>query len=56
MTQCDALEQGGGLIRVAGQPAGFSIWQRQDVKTAAVHFEKALRADLDHRLSGNMGA
>jgi hypothetical protein len=44
MTHFDALEQNGVLIRVAGQPVGFAIWERQNVETAAVHFEKALRA------------
>jgi len=44
MTHFDALEQNGVLIRVAGQPVGFAIWERQNVETAAVHFEKALRS------------
>lgn len=44
MTHFDALEQNGVLIRVGGRPVGFAIWERQNVETAAVHFEKALRA------------
>ncbi|MFN4153835.1 MAG: DUF2156 domain-containing protein [Paracoccaceae bacterium] len=44
MANFDALEQNGVLIRVAGKAVGFAIWERQNVETAAVHFEKALRA------------
>lgn len=44
MANFDALEQNGLLIRVAGEATGFAIWERQNVETAAVHFEKALRA------------
>lgn len=44
MTNFAALEQCGVLIRVAGQPVGFAIWERQNIETAAIHFEKALRS------------
>tara|TARA_R110000751_G_scaffold85615_2_gene170863 strand:- start:80713 stop:81654 length:942 start_codon:yes stop_codon:yes gene_type:complete len=44
MTHFDALEQNGVLVRVAGAPVGFAIWERQNVETAAVHFEKARRS------------
>lgn len=44
MTHFDALEQNGVLIRVEVRPVAFAIWERQNVETAAVHFEKALRA------------
>jgi len=44
MTNFDALEQNGVLIRVEGKAVGFAIWERQNVEAAAVHFEKALRA------------
>lgn len=44
MTNFAALEQSGVLIRVAGQPVGFAIWERQNIETAAIHFEKALRS------------
>ncbi|MFN3844259.1 MAG: DUF2156 domain-containing protein [Paracoccaceae bacterium] len=44
MTNFAVLEQSGVLIRVAGQPVGFAIWERQNIETAVVHFEKALRS------------
>lgn len=43
MTNFDTLEQRGVLSRVARQPVGFAIWERQNVETVATHFEKALR-------------
>lgn len=44
MAHFEALEQSGLLIRVDGRPVAFSIFERQNIDTAAVHFEKALRA------------
>ncbi len=44
MTHFDALEQNGVLMRVGSAPVGFAIWERQNVETAAVHFEKARRS------------
>lgn len=38
------LEQSGVLVRVEGQPAAFSIFERQSADTAVVHFERALRS------------
>ncbi|MEX2178494.1 MAG: phosphatidylglycerol lysyltransferase domain-containing protein [Gemmatimonadaceae bacterium] len=43
MTHFDELEQNGLMIRIAGRPVAFSIFERQNLDTAAVHFEKALR-------------
>jgi hypothetical protein len=43
MANFDALEQSGVLIRVHGRPAAFSLFERQNLDTAVVHFEKALR-------------
>jgi hypothetical protein len=31
------------MIRVGGEPVAFSIFERQNLDTAVVHFEKALR-------------
>jgi hypothetical protein len=44
MAHFEALEQSGLLIRVDGMPVAFSIFERQNIDTAVVHFEKALRA------------
>jgi hypothetical protein len=44
MAHFEALEQSGLLIRVDGRPVAFSIFERQNIDTAVVHFEKALRA------------
>jgi hypothetical protein len=40
----EALELSGILIRVDGKPVAFSIYERQNIDTAVVHFEKALRS------------
>jgi hypothetical protein len=44
MAHFEALEQSGLLIRVDGRPVAFSIFERQNIDTAVVHFEKARRA------------
>jgi hypothetical protein len=43
MAHFDELEQSGLMINVDGQPVAFSIFERQNVDTAVVHFEKAMR-------------
>ena len=43
MAQFDELEQSGLVIKVDGQPVAFSIFERQNLDTAVVHFEKALK-------------
>jgi hypothetical protein len=40
----EALELSGILIKVDGKPVAFSIYERQNIDTAVVHFEKALRS------------
>ena len=44
MAHFEVLEQSGVLIRVDGRPVAFSIYERQNMDTAVVHFEKALRS------------
>lgn len=44
MMHFDELEQSGLVIKVDGQPVAFSIFERQNIDTAAVHFEKALKS------------
>lgn len=44
MAHFDELEQSGLVIRIDGRPVAFSIFERQNVDTAVVHFEKALRS------------
>jgi hypothetical protein len=44
MAHFETLEQSGILIRVDGRPVAFSIYERQNIDTAVVHFEKALRS------------
>ena len=43
MANFDALEQSGLVILISGRPVAFSIFERQNIDTAVVHFEKALR-------------
>jgi hypothetical protein len=43
MARFDELEQSGLVIRIDGRPVAFSIFERQNLDTAVVHFEKALR-------------
>ena len=43
MAHFDELEQNGLMIRIDGKPVAFSIFERQNVDTAVVHFEKADR-------------
>jgi hypothetical protein len=43
MAHVDELEQSGLVIKVDGQPVAFSIFERQNLDTAVVHFEKALK-------------
>lgn len=43
MEHYDALGQHGLVIRVGGRPVAFSIFEGQNIDTAVVHFEKALR-------------
>ena len=43
MAHFDDLEQSGLMIWIDGRPVAFSIFERQNLDTAVVHFEKALR-------------
>jgi hypothetical protein len=44
MAHFGELEQSGLMIRIDGGPVAFSIFERQNLDTAVVHFEKALRS------------
>jgi hypothetical protein len=44
MTHFDELEQSGVVILLDGRPVAFTIFERQNIDTAVVHFEKALRS------------
>ena len=39
----DRLRQGGVLVRVNGEPAGFALFERQSPETLVIHFERARR-------------
>ena len=39
----DHLRQGGVLVRVNGEPAGFALFERQSPETLVIHFERARR-------------
>ena len=43
MLHFDELEQNGVMILIEGRPMAFSLFERQNLDTAVVHFEKALR-------------
>ncbi len=43
LSHFDELNQSGLLITVAGRPAAFSIFERINPNTVAIHFERALR-------------
>jgi len=43
MLHFDALEQSGVMILIEGRPVAFSLFERLNLDTAVVHFEKALR-------------
>jgi hypothetical protein len=44
MAHFDELELSGLMIRIDGRPVAFSIFERQNIDTAVVHFEKADRS------------